>query len=129
MKQQLIFSGLVGIGGFLGSILRYSLILGSQYFSFIWPLGTFSANVLGCFAIGLIMAMSAKGNMLSPEFKLALATGFCGGFTTLSSMMYEISEMMRNHEYAHAVAYLTLTLCFSLAAFYIGLSFFNIFFR
>jgi CrcB protein len=122
-------SGLVGLGGFFGSILRYSLGVFGQRFSVVWPLGTFTANVLGCFAIGLIMAMSAKGDVLSPEMKLALATGFCGGFTTLSSMMYETSEMLRSHEYVHAGAYVALTLVFSLAAFYFGLALFRIFFR
>lgn len=129
MRQQLLMSGLVGLGGFFGSILRYSLGIMGQRFSVAWPLGTFCANVLGCFAIGLIMALSLKGDVLSPELKLALATGFCGGFTTLSSLMYETSEMLRAHEYTHAGLYVGATLACSLAAFYLGTIVMRLIFR
>lgn len=129
MSQNLVMAGLVGLGGFFGSVCRFGLSLLGQRFSIVWPLGTFAANVLGCFVIGIIMALAARGEVLSPELKLALATGFCGGFTTLSSLMYETSEMLRGHEYVHAGAYVALTLIFSLAAFYLGLISLRIVFR
>lgn len=120
MNNPLFISLLVGVGGFFGSISRYRLGLLGQRFSVVWPVGTFSANVLGCFIIGLVMALAARGDALSPELKLALATGFCGGFTTLSSLMYETNEMLRGHEYVHAGAYICASLACSLAAFYLG---------
>lgn len=129
MTHQLAMAGLVGAGGFVGSICRYGLGILGQRFSIVWPVGTFAANVLGCFVIGLIMALAARGDALSPEMKIALATGFCGGFTTLSSLMYETSEMLRGHEYVHAGFYVGATLVCSLAAFYLGAVLLRLVFR
>lgn len=114
-------SFLVGVGGFAGSIARYGLSVTSQRFSIEWPIGTLAANVLGCLAIGILTDLSSRGETLSPELRLALATGFCGGFTTMSSMIYETAEMIRASEYLHATLYATGTFLFSLAAFVAGI--------
>jgi CrcB protein len=92
----------------------------SQRLFFTWPFGTFASNVLGCFVIGFISAVSERGGMLSPEIRLATATGFCGGFTTLSSMMYETAGLVRDGEMAVAVLYCAGTLMASAAAFVAG---------
>lgn len=120
MTSPWSLSVLVGFGGFAGSITRYGISIASQRFSIEWPLGTFTANVLGCLLIGLLTEMAARGETISPEIRLALATGFCGGFTTMSSMIYETAEMLRANEYLHAVAYAASTFLFSLGAFAIG---------
>ena len=112
---------LVGVGGFAGSIARYGLSVTSQRFSIEWPIGTLAANVLGCLAIGIITALSSRGETLSPELRLALATGFCGGFTTMSSMIYETAEMIRASEYFHATLYAAGTFLSSMAAFVAGI--------
>lgn len=111
---------LVGFGGFAGSVARYGLSVASQRFSIEWPIGTLAANVLGCLAIGILTGLSARGETLSPEIRLALATGFCGGFTTMSSMIYETAEMLRASEYLHAAFYAAVTFLSSLAAFVAG---------
>ena len=111
---------LVGLGGFAGSVVRYGLSVASQRYSFGWPIGTLAANVLGCLAIGILTGLSARGETLSPEMRLALATGFCGGFTTMSSMIYETAEMLRASEYLHAAMYAAGTFLFSMAAFTAG---------
>jgi CrcB protein len=117
----MINSLLVGLGGFVGSIARYGLSLISQRLSFEWPLGTLAANVLGCLFIGIITELMARGEVLSPAMRLTLATGFCGGFTTMSSMIYESAEMLRASEYLHATAYLAGTILLSMSAFIAGL--------
>jgi len=111
---------LVGLGGFAGSVARYGLSVTSQRFSIEWPLGTLTANVLGCLAIGILTGLSARGETLSPEIRLALATGFCGGFTTMSSMIYETAEMIRASEYLHATVYVAGTFLLSMTAFVMG---------
>ncbi|OGV67472.1 MAG: hypothetical protein A3K18_29140 [Lentisphaerae bacterium RIFOXYA12_64_32] len=112
---------LVGLGGFAGSVSRYGLSVTSQRFAVDWPLGTLAANILGCLLIGVITGLSARGEIVSPEVRLALATGFCGGFTTMSSMIYEAAEMLRASEYLHATAYITGSFLLSLTAFVVGL--------
>ncbi|MFA4945739.1 MAG: CrcB family protein [Lentisphaeria bacterium] len=111
---------LVGLGGFAGSLARYGLSIAGQRFSIGWPLGTLAANVLGCLAIGIITGLSARGETLPPALRLALATGFCGGFTTLSSMIYETAEMLRGSEYFHASWYAAGTFLLSMGAFVVG---------
>lgn len=111
----------VGLGGFAGSIARYGLSVASQRLSVEWPMGTLGANVLGCLIIGFLTELSARGGMLSPELRLALATGFCGGFTTLSSLVYETAEMIRAHEYGHATAYVVGSILLAMSAFVIGI--------
>lgn len=120
MSSIFIGSFLVGAGGFAGSVARYGLSLVSQRFQLAWPFGTFSSNVLGCLIIGVVMALSERGGMLTPEARLALATGFCGGFTTMSSMIYEVAAMLRAQEYFSAAMYGCGTLLLSMGAFFAG---------
>lgn len=111
---------LVGLGGFAGSVARYGLSVASQRLSIDWPVGTVAANVFGCLAIGILTGLSARGETLSPGMRLALATGFCGGFTTMSSMIYETAEMIRASEHLHAALYVAGTFLFSMTAFIMG---------
>lgn len=121
MPHPVQVSLLVGLGGFAGSVSRYGISVVSQRFSVEWPVGTLAANMLGCLVIGVVMALSARGESVSPEVRLALATGFCGGFTTMSSMVYETAEMLRTGEYLHATAYAAGTFVLSMAAFAVGI--------
>jgi len=121
MSNSWGISLLVGLGGFAGSAARYGLSVTSQRFSIEWPLGTMAANVLGCLAIGILTGLSARGEVVSPAIRLALATGFCGGFTTMSSLIYETAGMLRSSEYLHATLYAAGTFLFSMAAFVAGM--------
>jgi len=86
---------IVGSGGFLVSAARYlSQVMINKYFPSSFPYGTFSINVSGSFLIGLIFALGEKGNILSPEVRMFLVTGFCGGFTTFSTFSYEILQQL-----------------------------------
>lgn len=120
MTNPWSISLLVGLGGFVGSMARYGLGVVSQRFTTAWPLGTLAANVLGCLAIGILAGLSAQGKILSPELRFALVTGFCGGFTTMSSMVYEAAEMIRASAYLHATAYVVGTFFLSMTAFVVG---------
>ena len=120
MAQPATATLLVGVGGCIGSLARYGLSLAAQRLAVQWPLGTFAANCLGCLCIGAIAEFAARGEALSPEARLFLATGFCGGFTTLSSLIYETNQMIRAHEILHASLYVGATLVGSMLAFFLG---------
>jgi CrcB protein len=120
MTNPWTMSLLVGVGGFAGSVARYGLSLAAQRFSVGWPLGTLAANMLGCLVIGVLTGLSNRGESLSPAVRLMLAAGFCGGFTTMSSMVYETVEMLRASEYLHATGYAAGTVVLSMGAFVAG---------
>jgi len=121
MTSPWTMSALVGLGGFAGSVARYGLSVTAQRISIDWPLGTLAANVLGCLLIGIITGLAARGETIPPAVRLALATGFCGGFTTMSSMIYETAEMLRAGEYLHATIYTAGSFLLSLVAFFVGI--------
>jgi fluoride exporter len=77
---------LVGAGGFIGSVFRYLVqITAARIFPVSFPVGTFLVNILGCFIIGVVIALGDKGNILTSDLRLFLAVGLCGGFTTFSA--------------------------------------------
>lgn len=120
MKQIVFNSAIVGIGGFVGSISRYCLTLVLQEHSLVMPAGTLAANLAGCFLIGCLTELAAPLPLLSPGVRLMIGTGFCGGFTTMSSMVYELAQFLRDGEYLHAGFYISLTLVGSLVLFLLG---------
>ena len=117
---------LIGIGSFIGGILRYliSLSIQSKIFS-TFPFGTLTVNILGSFVIGIIFGFSEKFN-LAPEWRLFLATGICGGFTTFSSFSLETMTMLQEGQYLYGVSYITFSILFGLIAVFLGMSFIKI---
>ena len=110
----------VGLGGFIGAVLRYLMSVMTAGFSVVIPYGTLLSNALGCFVIGAVMALAADTDAISPGARLFIATGICGGFTTMSSFIYELSEYLRTGELFYGAVYLFLTLFASAILFYAG---------
>jgi fluoride exporter len=110
----------VGAGGFLGSVLRYGLSLVGQRFSVTFPHGTLWANLLGCLTLGAVAALAAETEILSPSTRLFWATGLCGGFTTMSTFMYEMARFGQDSEYGIATVYFAATLLGCAVAFLAG---------
>lgn len=110
----------VGAGGFVGSVLRYGLSLAGQRFSVTFPHGTLWANLLGCLVLGGVMALVVEAQVLSPTSRLFWATGLCGGFTTMSTFMYEMSRFAQDSEAGVGAVYFATTLLGCAAAFWIG---------
>lgn len=114
---------IIGIGGFIGSVARY---LSQQYFQkhfpSSFPYGTMWVNITGCFLIGVIYALSEKGNILTPEWRLFLATGFCGGFTTFSTFSYENISLLRDGQYFYAAIYSGISVFGGIIATFLGAS-------
>ena len=84
--------GLISLGAALGATSRYliSLIL-NPLLSFL-AFGTLISNFLGCFLIGLLLAVFAHYPQISAEWRLLLVTGFLGSLTTFSSFSAEVFE-------------------------------------
>lgn len=91
---------MVGAGGFIGAILRYSVSLYMAKISqFDIPLDTLLVNALGGFLIGTIMEFSISTELISPELRLFLTTGILGGFTTFSTFSYETVALLSDRAY------------------------------
>ena len=113
---------LVGLGSMAGGVSRYGLTLLTQNVSaFSIPYGTLLSNLAGCLIIGVLAGMGAKTELFSTEMRLLLATGFCGGFTTMSSFIYELGQFVQDKEYFFASTYFVATLAGAGIAFVAGL--------
>jgi len=112
----------IGAGSFIGGVCRYLL---SQFiqarFLSTFPFGTLSVNIVGCFAIGLVFALSDRGN-LAQEWRLIIATGVLGGFTTFSAFSNETFGMLRDGQYWYAMLYVAASILFGILATFIGYS-------
>ena len=108
----------VGLGGFLGSILRYACYLIPVKFDSFWT--TLSVNLIGSFIIGLIMALINKGFVVSDELRLFLTVGICGGFTTFSTFSMEITYLSHQGKWLQFSIYLSLSILGGILAFIAG---------
>ena len=112
----------VGVGSMAGGMSRYGLTLATQNISaFTIPFGTLISNLAGCLVIGLIAGIGGKTELMSTEMRLLLATGFCGGFTTMSSFVYELGQYVQDKEFFFASSYFVATLAGAGLAFVMGL--------
>ncbi|NCC72450.1 MAG: fluoride efflux transporter CrcB [Sphingobacteriia bacterium] len=112
---------IAGIGGFIGTALRFVI---SRYFQLhyisVFPWSTFLINILGSFLIGIFFGLSEKGNILSPEWRIFLTVGICGGFTTFSSLSNDAFLLMQNREIFRLLIYAGLSFVLGLAAVFTG---------
>jgi len=110
----------IGLGSFIGGILRYLL---SQFIqtkaTSIFPVGTLSVNIIGCFVIGVVFALVDKGT-ITKTWQLFLATGILGGFTTYSAFSNESFGLLREGHYWYAIAYISASILLGLLATFLG---------
>jgi len=111
----------IGLGSFIGGISRYLLsqFVQSKFLS-AFPFGTLAVNVIGCFLIGFIYSLSERGNV-TMEWRLFLATGVLGGFTTFSAFSNETIAMLRDTQYWHASLYVISSVLVGLIATFLGI--------
>ena len=85
----------IALGAALGALLRWQL--GSKLNSVFptIPPGTLTANLIGAYVIGLCIAFFATYPAISPEWRLLVVTGFCGGLTTFSTFSAEITILLQ----------------------------------
>ena len=112
---------IIGIGGFLGSVSRF---LASRYvqnlFMTTFPMGTFMVNISGCLLIGLFYGLAEKGNLMSPDWRMFLTVGFCGGFTTFSTFANENLSLLKDGNFLYFALYAGLSVFLGLVATYLG---------
>ena len=112
---------LIGTGGFLGSVMRYgSNQMMVKLFDSTHPIGTFFVNIAGSFLIGIILGLFEKGDMVSTNWKLFLAVGFCGGFTTFSSFALENLNFLQSNQFFISMIYIGVSIIAGLTAVYFG---------
>lgn len=113
---------LVGLGGAIGSILRYlSAVLVNKYWQNAFPLATFIINMAGCLLIGILMGFIEKQPGINDNFTLLFVTGFCGGFTTYSAFAYENTTLMTNGQTFVAFAYIAASVLLGLLFVWVGM--------
>ena len=126
MSLGLLFS--VGIGGFIGAILRFSLSSWVQKATAsIFPFGTLSVNVLGSFLIGFLFLYFQQVN-LSPYHKSLLITGLLGALTTFSTFSLDTVLLMQQELYVKAFSNVALNVLFSIGATLLGIMVFKRFY-
>ena len=100
MKEAL----LVGLGSFFGANARY-FISGwmAKKVDPTLPWGTLTVNVVGSFIIGAFLAWTSERVLVDPAYKLIVAVGFCGAFTTFSSFAFETYRLFQQGHHWQAI--------------------------
>ena len=97
---------IIALGGALGAVSRFLLGNGlSRALGSALPYGTFVINIVGCFAMGLLMTIIVDREMIPAAWRLFLCVGFLGGFTTFSSFGYEALILLTEGRMLAALAY------------------------
>lgn len=116
----------VFLGSGLGGVCRYLL---SRYvqihvaLTVVFPWGTFGVNVLGCLFIGLIYGIFdryAVSGFLTPQLRLLLTVGFCGGFTTFSTFINENYLLFQSSNFPVLLAYVAASVVIGFIMLYAG---------
>lgn len=105
----------VGLGGAVGSMLRYGMTLLFAFLNLSGNLATFSVNVIGSFLIGILTGVCREGTLL-----LLLTVGLCGGFTTFSTFSLQSVRLLQSGNLWEAALYIIGTLVVCVAAAWLG---------
>jgi CrcB protein len=113
---------LVGLGGFIGSIMRY---LASGYVqqstkSIDFPFGTLAVNVIGCFVIGFLAQLAEEHGVFTSESRSFVFVGILGGFTTFSSFGNETLNLARDSQIINALVNVGANVILGLFAVWLG---------
>ena len=107
----------VGLGGFVGSVLRYLVGFIPTGAVTTFPIKTLVINIVGSFVIGLVCTLASRlGTAMNPQLLLFLKVGLCGGFTTFSTFALESNSLIQAGNTPLAVLYAALSVTLSIAA-------------
>lgn len=116
----------VALGGAFGAMARFALNVFFQR-DVDFPWGTLGANLIGCFVMGILAQLIAhsawfnEAGIIPDQYRLLFAVGFCGSFTTLSTLVLELNTMIQKNELFYSFSYLVSTLVGGFACFYLGI--------
>ncbi len=117
---------LVAIGSGFGGASRYGLgKIVQDNVPTGFPLNTLSVNVLGCLILGIVYALLEKGTVMSDNMRLFLTAGFCGGFTTFSTFMYENHMLLSDNRGWWCIFYMLLSIAGGFLFLYLGYKLIN----
>lgn len=118
MIAKLLF---IAIGSAIGGVARFLLSkVITDHSPGTFPWGTFAVNVAGCFVIGIIYGLAARGINISENARLFLTVGFCGGFTTFSTFAHENYLLFSSGNILTVAAYATLSFFVGILMAYAG---------
>ncbi len=110
------------VGASAGALLRWLLGMAFNTLFPLIPLGTWLANMLGGYLIGVALALFGLHPHLSPEWRLLVITGFLGGLTTFSTFSAEVTTLLQQGRMVWAVAAIGVHVLGSLAMTLLGLA-------
>ena len=113
---------IVGLGGFIGSALRYLVGGWAQGVSksLDFPYGTSTVNLIGCFVIGFLGELAEARGVFTSETRLLVFIGLLGGFTTFSSFGNDTLNLARSGQMLNALTNITVNLIFGLLLVWLG---------
>lgn len=111
---------LVGLGGFVGALLRYWISGWIQGSGLAFPWGTLGVNFIGSFFLSLLMYLSEMRGMFDEQTRIFLSIGLLGAFTTMSTFSYETFRMIEQKEIMLVGLNITGTVVLTLLAIYLG---------
>ena len=113
---------LVGLGGFIGAVFRFTLGGWVQDWSksIGFPYGTLAVNLLGCFLIGWLSQLAESRNLFSPEVRMLVFIGLLGAFTTFSTFGLETMNLLRDNRVILAISNVLVQVVFGLGMVWVG---------
>ncbi len=113
---------LIGLGGGVGSILRYLLsgLVQSGAGASAFPTGTLAVNLLGCLTIGVLAELSEARGFLNAEMRALLIVGLVGGFTTFSTFANETVNAVRDDAFLIAGSNAVLSVGLGMVSVWLG---------
>jgi fluoride exporter len=116
---------MVAVGGALGAMARYGLSLCFPLQPSKFPIATFSANIIGCFIMGILYVVIVEKTLISPQWRFFLNVGFLGALTTFSTFSLEAFLMWQQQHLLLACVYVLTTSIGCLLAVWAGYRLFH----
>ena len=90
----------IALGAIVGASARYFLsVLIARDFASAFPYGTLLINITGSLILGFFLVFSTERALLDPKWRLLVAVGFCGSYTTFSSYAFESFALMERGQW------------------------------
>ena len=111
------------LGGTIGTLSRYFLSgLVYRAFGTTFPYGTFAVNILGCFLVGLFASIMDEKIVLNSNLRLLFMVGFCGAFTTFSTLIYESYNLIKDGDSLKAFLNIVISVIIGFIVFKLGIN-------